>query len=95
MIADPLNCFIILKSKSFEGNTEKTTNFYNVPYSRSSIEQENLKEALERPSIPDGLFGLPPANTLLPKNFDILPKNPELSEKPLKIAESEGLEVWY
>jgi len=85
----------MLKSKSFEGKTDQVSNFYNAPFSRSSLEQENLKEALERPSIPDGLFGLPPANTLLPKNFDILPKNPELSEKPLKIAESEGLEVWY
>jgi len=38
---------------------------------------------------------LPPKNNLIPKNFDILPPNADLSTKPLIIKEDENTHVWY
>ena len=40
---------------------------------------------------------LPPVNTFLPENFDILPEDLALSEKPIKINEPglENVDLWY
>jgi len=95
MLTNPDNCYFLLKSKDFEGQTDKKSNFYFAPYSKSSLEAENLVEPLKNPKTEDGLFGLPPQNTLLPKNFDILAKDPELSALPVKVLDQDGLQVWY
>lgn len=95
MLTNPDNCYFLLKSKEFEGKTDQTSKYYFAPYSKSSIEEENLLDSLKNPKTADGLFGLPPQNTLLPKNFDILEKNPELSAQPVQILNKDGLQVWY
>ena len=38
---------------------------------------------------------LPPQNTLLPTNFDILPEDSKLSEKPQLLQAWDDCEVWY
>jgi secreted Zn-dependent insulinase-like peptidase len=38
---------------------------------------------------------LPPPNTLLPKNFDILPEDLEKSTKPVRIVETDLIDLWY
>lgn len=44
----------------------------------------------------DAKLGLPPVNTLLPKNLDLVPENPEHANKPSLIKEYPGdTEVWY
>jgi len=38
---------------------------------------------------------LPPANTLIPKNFDILAKDQEKSSKPMLLKQWEDTDLWY
>jgi insulysin len=38
---------------------------------------------------------LPPQNNMIPKNFDILAENKELSEKPTLIFQDEYTDLWY
>lgn len=38
---------------------------------------------------------LPPSNTLIPKNFDILPKAPEMSQKPTLLTSNDNYDLWY
>lgn len=40
-------------------------------------------------------LGLPPANNLIPKNFDILPKNEECSKKPILLKQWDDTDLWY
>jgi len=40
-------------------------------------------------------FDLPPQNNMIPKNFDILAENKELSEKPKLIFQDECTDLWY
>ena len=41
------------------------------------------------------MLDLPPANNLIPTNFDILPKNEEFSQKPQLIKQWEDTDLWY
>ena len=46
--------------------------------------------------IPKDAMGLPPKNTLLPKNLDIIPPVEEQSKVPVLVKEWEGdTEVWH
>ena len=38
---------------------------------------------------------LPPPNILIPKNFDVLPKDPELSGTPILLQKFENADLWY
>ena len=40
-------------------------------------------------------LGLPPANNLIPKNFDILEKNELYSVKPTLLKQWEDTDLWY
>lgn len=85
----------MLQSKDFEGKTQLEEKYYHVPYNRTSIDEEGLTERLRNPQTPDGVMGLPPQNKLLPENFDILPKDETLSQKPVEIEASKFQSSWY
>ena len=70
-ICDPLKCNIVLRSKSFESQTDKVADWYNTKYSVSEIDDLILGK-LQNPSDLNSV-GLPPRNNLIPKNFDIKP----------------------
>ena len=38
---------------------------------------------------------LPPPNTLLPTNFEILPEDPDNSKVPILIQELDDTDLWY
>jgi secreted Zn-dependent insulinase-like peptidase len=85
MLADYKNSVAILRSKSFEGQTDKKDPWYHTDYSTESFSEE-LKGIMSDPTgkggIPDGAVGLPPKNTLLPKDLSVLPKSEEDSKEP-------------
>jgi secreted Zn-dependent insulinase-like peptidase len=70
--------------------------FYGTAYSIEPF-SDALKEKMANPKVKEGAaLGLPPKNTLLPQNLEVLPKSEEDSEVPKKIKEYAGeSEVWY
>jgi len=56
-----------------------------------------LIENLTKPKINSNglLLDLPPHNNLLPKNFDILPEDPTVSDRVKLLKTWEDTEVWY
>jgi len=45
-ITDPANCYVMLKSKDFEGKLEKKSSYYFAPYSRTSLKDEGILDQL-------------------------------------------------
>jgi secreted Zn-dependent insulinase-like peptidase len=41
------------------------------------------------------ILDLPPPNNLIPKNLDVLPPNPELSQRPILVYKWNDTELWY
>jgi len=99
LMASSENTLIFLSSKSFEGENMEKERWYNVPWMKEKYSTERIA-AMKDTSAPDkstnGLkLDLPPANDLLPKNFDILPNDPEQSAKPIRVIESDLVDLWY
>lgn len=86
LLADPKNLNIFLRSKSFEGQTDKEEYWYKTKYARESFSDE-LKDKMinPKPIIKSKKLDLPPANNLIPKDFGILEENKELSARPVLI----------
>jgi insulysin len=92
---DTLN--IILRSKSFEGQTTDVEEWYSTKYSVAPFSDE-LKKKIISPACPitSKKLDLPPANNLIPKNFDILAKNEEQSALPKLIGKDwNDTDLWY
>ena len=92
-ICNPLKCNIILRSKSFENDTNKVEEWYQTKYSVSDIDDHILGK-LENPSHLNSI-GLPPQNILIPKNFDIKPTQPTFSEKPVLVKQWPNADLWF
>jgi secreted Zn-dependent insulinase-like peptidase len=82
-LADYKNCVVLLKSKSFEESSDKVAEWYETKYSIESFSDELIKKMTEPAcEIKTKKLDLPPVNNLIPKNFDILPKDENLSKEP-------------
>jgi secreted Zn-dependent insulinase-like peptidase len=71
--------------------------WYSVPWMMEKYSTERIS-AMNNASASgsNGLkLDLPPPNTLLPKNFDILPEDLEKSAKPVRIVETDLIDLWY
>ena len=77
-------CNIFLKSKSFEGTEKfsKTEEWFSTKYSVTDFTEE-IKTKILTPNceIKSKKLDLPPANNLIPKNFNVLDKNKAYSDK--------------
>ena len=98
MLADPQKCLVIVTSKSFEDETlpieEK---WYKFNYSKEKFSEDRLAQ-LSAASVPDSgkKLDLPPPNSLIPTNFEILPEDSDLSAAPKLIQQWEGIaDLWY
>ena len=71
---------IFLGSQSLEDQTIEKAPWYDTKYSVSEFDEEMLKR-IRNPSceIKEKKLDFPPANTMVPKNFDILPEDKSLS----------------
>jgi len=85
LLANPANCLAILSSKSFE-DSELTDHeyWYKFDYKLEKFD-ETLLNSMQNPQVNDNGKNLdfPPPNNLIPKNFDILPKDETLSKRPI------------
>lgn len=97
LIADPANTICNLTSKSFTDdqlpNKEK---WYKIDYSSQKYSEEQLKLMLNPQVKQNGKsLDLPPANNLIPKNFDVHPEQPEQSKRPVFAAQWDNADLWY
>lgn len=95
-LADYKNCMILIKSKSFEQASDKVAQWYDTKYSIEDY-SESLIKRMAQPAceIKQKKLDLPPANNLIPKNFDLLPKDESLSKEPQCIEKTPESLVWY
>ena len=86
----------MMRSKSFEGQTTEVEEWYSTKYSIAPFSAE-LVEKMKNPQCPIGSkkLDLPPPNNLIPKNFEILAKNADQSEKPKLVKSWEETDLWY
>ena len=95
-LADFNNCNIILVSKSFEGKTDKVADWFGTRYKIEPF-SDQLKMKMSTPAceIKTKKLDLPPVNNAIPKNFDLLPKDENLSKEPQCIQKTSDTMVWY
>lgn len=86
-----------IRSKLFEGKTDKEAEHYNTKYSIEPLSEE-LKNIIKNPksSTEKKKLGHPPQNNLIAKNFDVLPEKKEMSAKPFLLKSwDECTDLWY
>jgi len=91
---DSLNIF--LRSKSLAGEVTETEEWYSTKHSVHPI-PESLIAKMVNPKceIKSKKLGLPPANTLIPKNFNVLPENAAHSATPILLKKWADTDLWY
>lgn len=95
--SDKLGIFFSSK-KNWESEKDsfKKASYYDTPYDVTEFSEE-LQRKIDNPNceITSKKLDLPPKNTMIPKNFDILAENKEKSEKPTLILQDENTDLWY
>jgi insulysin len=97
LLADPANSMMFLTSKKLDDSTlPLKEKWYNIQYSSEKY-SEAFMNRLKNPQPADNgkKLDLPPPNTLLPTNFDIINDEAQFSQKPVLIEVQDGAEVWY
>ena len=96
-LCDPKKLNIMVRSRSFENETDQTEYWYGTKYKVEEFKPE-LLEKIINPKISkqqrSGL-SLPPRNILIPKNFDLKPKLREFSQKPKLIKQWPDCDLWF
>lgn len=84
----------MIRSKSYENkDAQDTEPFYGTKYKVEEL-SAGLKEKMTNPNAIANV-DLPPKNILIPKNFDVLNKNPEYSQKPQLLKQTDSYDLWY
>ena len=95
--SDKLGIFFSSK-KNWESEKDsfKKATFYDTPYDVKDFSEELLNK-IKNPKceITSKKLDLPPKNTMIPKNFEVLAENKEKSEKPTLIFQDENTDLWY
>ena len=96
LIADPKNLNIFFRSKSFENECTLEDKWFGTKFSKEGF-SEHLLTLMKSPNvkITKKVLDLPPVNTLLPKNLDILPEDPENTHKPMLLKHWDHCDLWY
>ena len=100
LIVNPNNANIYLRSKSFEGKPEVVPiedQWYGTMYGKAKFDEKLLK-LMKEPNVPPSRkrLDLPPANPLLPKNLDVLPKTDPAQTKPELLRQwADDTDLWY
>ena len=99
MVADPANTLCFVTAQSFDtANLPLKEKWYKIDYNIEPYSAELLNK-MKNPVVVDNgkKLDLPPENTFLPQNFDILPEDTALSAKPIKLNEAglEDVDLWY
>jgi len=96
LLCSDKNLNVYLISKKVEGDTTSKAPWYDTKFSKAPFDDETTKR-INNPAcvIKSKKLDLPPANTMIPKNFDIIAKDESLSAKPHLLKQWENTELWY
>ncbi|CAH2322379.1 insulin-degrading enzyme isoform X2 [Pelobates cultripes] len=89
----PENVRVAIVSKSFEGQTDQTEEWYGTQYKQEDIPEEAL-ENWQKADL-NGKFKLPMKNEFIPTNFEILPLEKDATPYPALIKDTAMSKVWF
>ncbi|XP_061601535.1 insulin-degrading enzyme isoform X2 [Cololabis saira] len=89
----PENVRVAVVSKSFDGQTDKTEEWYGTCYKQEAISEETLKTWAKADL--NGKFKLPMRNEFIPTNFEIYPLEKDAPSVPTLIKDTAMSKVWF
>ncbi|TRY55893.1 hypothetical protein DNTS_029134 [Danionella cerebrum] len=93
----PLGLLILFRvavvSKSFEGQTDRTEEWYGTQYKQEGITDEAIKK-WQKADL-NGKFKLPMKNEFIPTNFEIYPLEKDSPTAPTLIKDTAMSKVWF
>lgn len=86
----------MLRSKSFEEETDQIEEWYQTKYKVEDF-SPSLLQKMQKPNLKLEKLKLdiPPKNNLIPTNFDILEANEGLSKIPVLLKSTDSYDLWY
>ncbi|TNM99655.1 hypothetical protein fugu_012688 [Takifugu bimaculatus] len=84
---------VAVVSKSFEGQTDKTEEWYGTQYKQEAISDATVKKWADADL--NGKFKLPMKNEFIPTNFEIYPLEKESPSVPTLIKDTAMSKVWF
>ena len=96
LLVDPRKMNIMLRSRSFAEEAKQVEEWYGTRYSVDDISSDLLDKILNpNVEIKEKKLGLPLPNNLIPKNFDLLPKDVRYSNSPILLQQWDNADLWY
>ncbi|XP_032409047.1 insulin-degrading enzyme isoform X2 [Xiphophorus hellerii] len=89
----PENVRVAVVSKSFEGQTDRTEEWYGTQYKQEAISEESIKNWANADL--NGKFKLPMRNEFIPTNFEIYPLEKDSPSVPTLIKDTAMSKVWF
>ncbi|XP_072247515.1 insulin-degrading enzyme isoform X2 [Leuresthes tenuis] len=89
----PENVRVAVVSKSFEGQTDKTEEWYGTHFKQEAISEETIKKWGDADL--NGKFKLPMRNEFIPTNFEIYTLEKDAPSVPTLIKDTAMSKVWF
>ncbi|XP_042081303.1 insulin-degrading enzyme isoform X2 [Haplochromis burtoni] len=89
----PEHVRVVVVSKSFEGQTDMTEEWYGTQYKQEAISEETIKKWANADL--NGKFKLPMKNEFIPTNFEIYPLEKDSPSVPTLIKDTAMSKVWF
>uniref|UniRef100_A0A673HXW9 Insulin-degrading enzyme-like n=1 Tax=Sinocyclocheilus rhinocerous TaxID=307959 RepID=A0A673HXW9_9TELE len=89
----PENVRVAVVSKSFEGQTDRTEEWYGTQYKQEAITDDAIKKWQNADL--NGKFKLPMKNEFIPTNFEIYPLEMDSPSVPTLIKDTAMSKVWF
>ncbi|KAM3666580.1 insulin-degrading enzyme isoform X2 [Ammospiza nelsoni] len=89
----PENVRVAIVSKSFEGKTDRTEEWYGTQYKQEAISDEVIKKWQNADL--NGKFKLPMKNEFIPTNFEILPLEKDATQYPALVKDTAMSKLWF
>ncbi|XP_049457335.1 insulin-degrading enzyme isoform X1 [Epinephelus fuscoguttatus] len=89
----PEHVRVAVVSKSFEGQTDKTEEWYGTQYKQEAISAESIEKWASADL--NGKFKLPMKNEFIPTNFEIYPLEKDSPSVPTLIKDTAMSKVWF
>ncbi|XP_039527694.1 insulin-degrading enzyme isoform X2 [Pimephales promelas] len=89
----PENVRVAVVSKSFDGQTDRTEEWYGTQYKQEAITDEVIKKWQNADL--NGKFKLPMKNEFIPTNFEIYPLEKDSPSAPTLIKDTAMSKVWF
>ncbi|KAJ6668915.1 hypothetical protein lerEdw1_007724 [Lerista edwardsae] len=89
----PENVRVAIVSKTFEGKTDRTEQWYGTQYKQEAISDEVVKKWQDADL--NGKFKLPMKNEFIPTNFEIVPLEKDAPQYPTLIKDTAMCKLWF